>query len=220
MAVGLIGVGAGGAICLGLGWAAGELLHAKLSHPEKATAQAISLRFPEARSQSAAARPAALLAGFMQAQAKEQQVAMLTAAPADALKGTDVGAANGAQAPGPGAQEARPKPAVAAARRSRPNALLDDGQIAGIKKRLNLTASQERMWPAVETELRKLSFAAPPHDKSVKGRPKPPATIELSSTELERLKNAAAPLIMSFSADQKDELRTMARITGLEKFAP
>jgi hypothetical protein len=216
----LIGVGAGGAICLGLGWAAGEFLHAKLSHPEKATAQAISSRFPEARNQPTASRQGPLLAGLMQA--KDQQVALLTLARAEPPRGNEAGAivANIAPQPGPEVQEARPKPAVAAARRSRPNALLDDGQIAGIKKRLNLTPSQERLWPAVETELRKLSFAPQPHQKDTKSRAKPLPTIELSSAELERLKTAATPLIMSFSADQKDELRTMARITGLEKFAP
>jgi hypothetical protein len=214
---GLIGVGAGGAVCLGLGWAAGEFLHAKLSHPGKATAQAISSRFPEARNQPATSRPAALLAGYMQAQAKQQQLALLTPAPAAQTGDTGAARATVALQTAPEAQETRPKPAVAAARR-RPNALLDDGQIASIKKRLNLTPAQERLWPAVETELRKLSLAPEPQQKGAKS--KPPATIELSSAELERLKSAATPLIMSFSPDQKDELRTMARITGLEKFAP
>jgi hypothetical protein len=77
------------------------------------------------------------------------------------------------------------------------------------------------MWPAVEAELRKLAYAPepqPPHQKGV--RPKPPATFELSGADLERLNKAAKPLILSFSDDQKDELRTMARITGLEQFAP
>ena len=77
------------------------------------------------------------------------------------------------------------------------------------------------MWPAVEAELRKLAFAQPsqpPQQKGVKA--KPPATFELSSADLERLNKAAKPLILSFNDDQKDELRTMARITGLEKFAP
>jgi hypothetical protein len=77
------------------------------------------------------------------------------------------------------------------------------------------------MWPAVESELRKLAYAPQPQTPHPKGaRPKPPATYELSSSDLERLNKAAQPLILSFSDDQKDELRTMARITGLEKFAP
>jgi hypothetical protein len=213
---GLIGVGAGGAMCLGLGWLAGEFLHGKLSHPGKATAQAVSSRFPEARNQPATSRPAALLAGYMQAQAKAQQLALLTPAPGAQTEDAGAARATVALQTAPEAQEIRPKPAVAAVRR-RPNALLDDHQIAGIKKRLNLTQAQERLWPAVETELRKLSLAP---QQQQGGKSKPPATIELSSAELERLKTAATPLIMSFSPHQKDELRTMARITGLEKFAP
>jgi hypothetical protein len=217
IAAGVIGVGVAGAACLAGGWVTGELLHAKLSHPEKATAQALASRFPDARNQPAPARQSALMAGLMQA--KVQQVALFTpdaAAPNSAA----LVAAPVTDATLPAPQGTASKQSVASARRTRPNALLDDGQIASIKKRLNLTPSQERMWPAVEAELRKLSFAQPPQEKAAKGKAKPPATIDLSSTELERLKNAAAPLIMSFSADQKDELRTMARITGLEKFAP
>ena len=213
-----LGVGVVGVACLAGGWVAGELLHAKLSHPEKATAQALASRFPDVRSQPVPARQSALLAGLMQA--KVQQVALATpdtetpnASKLALPAATDT-------MPAAQAQGANSKASIVAARRTRPNALLDDVQIASIKKRLNLTPSQERMWPAVETELRKLSYAQPPQEKGAKSQAKPPATIDLSSTELERLKNAAAPLIMSFSADQKDELRTMARITGLEKFAP
>jgi hypothetical protein len=150
-------------------------------------------------------------------QAKVQQVALFTQDTAAASSATLAAApVTETTLPAPQSQ----KQAGVSARRTRPNALLDDVQIASIKKRLSLTPSQERMWPAVEAELRKLSYVQPPQEKGAKGKPKPPPTIDLSSTELERLKNAAAPLIMSFSADQKDELRTMARITGLEKFAP
>jgi hypothetical protein len=211
----VIGVGVAGAACLAGGWAAGELLHAKLSHPEKATAQALASRFPDGRSQLAPARQGALMAGLMQA--KVQQVALFTPDSA-APNSVTLAAAPVTEATLPAPQS--PKQAGVSTRRTRPNALLDDVQIASIKKRLSLTPSQERMWPAVEAELRKLSYVQPPQEKGAKGKPKPPPTIDLSSTELERLKNAAAPLIMSFSADQKDELRTMARITGLEKFAP
>jgi hypothetical protein len=122
---------------------------------------------------------------------------------------------------GPEWPQPQAKPTVTAARRARPNALLDDSQIASIKQRLNLTPSQEQMWPAVEAELRKLAYAPEPQQPHQKGvRPKPPATFELSGADLERLNKAAKPLILSFSDDQKDELRTMARITGLEQFAP
>ena len=64
-------------MCLGVGWAVGEYLHAKLSRPEKATAQALATRFPESRGSNTSQRPSALLTGFLQA--KEQQVALFAA---------------------------------------------------------------------------------------------------------------------------------------------
>ena len=217
----LIGVGIAGAVCLTVGWATGEFLHAKLSHPEKATSQAIAARFPESRSQLNNARPGTLMAGLMQA--KQQQIALFTpdpSVPADSARLSD-GPVQVALGKTFGPDWPQGKPAATAARRARPNALLDDSQIASIKQRLNLTPSQERMWPAVEAELRKLAFAQPPQPPQQKGvKAKPPATFELSSADLERLNKAAKPLILSFNDDQKDELRTMARITGLEKFAP
>jgi hypothetical protein len=220
--LGLAGVGVGGATCLALGWATGDFLHGKLSHPEKATTQAIALRFPEQRAQLSPARPGSLMAGLMLA--KQQQVALFSptaSVPEDAARLSDapVQVALG-KSFGPDLPQPQAKSAVAA-QHARPNSLLDDSQIASIKQRLNLTPSQERMWPAVESELRKLAYAPPaqtPHQKGA--RAKPPATYELSSNDLERLNKAAQPLILSFSDDQKDELRTMARLTGLEKFAP
>ncbi len=53
-------------------------------------------------------------------------------------------------------QDARPAPAA------RSNAVLNDSQIASIKKRLNLTPDQERYWPAVEAELRKMEYKKAP----------------------------------------------------------
>ena len=161
------------------------------------------------------------MAGLMQA--KQQQIALFTpdpSVPADSARLSD-GPVQVAVGKTFGPDWPQGKPAGTAARRARPNALLDDSQIASIKQRLNLTPSQERMWPAVEAELRKLAFAQPPQPPQQKGvKAKPPATFELSSADLERLNKAAKPLILSFNDDQKDELRTMARITGLEKFAP
>ena len=45
---------------------------------------------------------------------------------------------------------AEPSVKPVAAVHRRPNAVLDDGQIASIKRRLHLSPHQERMWPAVE----------------------------------------------------------------------
>src|SRR5215470_15360313 len=61
------------------------------------------------------------------------------------------------------------KPAVPAHSLTRPGAVLNDAQIASIKRRLNLTPEQERMWPSVEAALRNLSYA-----KNGQGGPKGP----------------------------------------------
>ena len=98
------------------------------------------------------------------------------------------------------------KPAVA-----RSNAVLNDSQIAGIKKRLNLTPEQERYWPAVEAELRKMEYKK---DKS--GQATRTAQIDMSKVNIEGLKSAGFPLVMSFSEDQRRELKSLAHLLGLE----
>jgi hypothetical protein len=237
---------AGSAVCLAMGWHAGEMLHAKLSHPEKADAQALAFRFPDTRGQATAARPSALGTALMRT--KEQQVALAVSnqpQPGEESKPPEVVAA--ALSVPPPAEPARDpaattpivmaaatpesaaKPvAVAtsdpslkpiAAVQRRPNAVLDDGQIAGIKRRLHLTPSQERMWPAVEAELRKLAVAAPVHPQAKHGTKEPPK-LALSSADVARLKSAALPLIMSFNEEQRGELRNMAHVTGLDRYAP
>ncbi|HEX2653070.1 MAG TPA: Spy/CpxP family protein refolding chaperone [Xanthobacteraceae bacterium] len=106
----------------------------------------------------------------------------------------------------------------------RPGAVLNDGQIANIKRRLNLTPDQEQMWPAVETALRSLSYS-----KKTREARKPSfgdsaavqaiAAIDPTGPDVQQLKSAAVPLVMSFSDDQKRELRSLAHIVGLEKLA-
>jgi hypothetical protein len=96
------------------------------------------------------------------------------------------------------------KPAV------RSNAVLNDSQIASIKKRLNLTPSQERHWPAVEAELRKMEYKK---DKSAGTRT---AQIDMSKVDVEGLKSAGFPLVMSFSEEQRRELKSLAHLLGLD----
>ena len=105
---------------------------------------------------------------------------------------------------------AKPHP-VAAHVASRPGYLLDDAQIAGIKRRLHLTPDQEEMWPAVESALRQIAFAKA-HDPHRRG-------IDPNSTEVQDLKSAAIPLLMSFSSEQKDEVRNLAHVMGLDQLA-
>ena len=113
-------------------------------------------------------------------------------------------------------------PAAAAARRrvaDRPGYMLDDAQIASIKERLHLTPDQEAMWPAVEAALRNMAYT---HIRQAPARGAPSAGTELAALDpdaVQGLKSAAVPLIMSFSAEQKEEVRNLAHVMGLDQFA-
>jgi len=110
----------------------------------------------------------------------------------------------------------RPKPA------SKPPvqksyALLSDAQIAGIKERLRLSAEQEYYWPAVEDALRAVArkiHAIRQSDAHATGVP-----IDPDAAEVQQLKTAAMPLLFQLREDQKQEVRSLARLIGLEKVA-
>jgi hypothetical protein len=106
------------------------------------------------------------------------------------------------------------KVAIAATRHSdvRPGAVLSEGQIASIKRRLKLTPEQQQMWPAVEVALRSLTYPR----KSESAR----KTVDSHSPEVQQLTSAAYPLVMSFSDDQKRELHVLAHVAGLEQLVP
>jgi hypothetical protein len=96
-------------------------------------------------------------------------------------------------------------------------ALLSDVQIAGIKERLKLSSSQESYWPAVETALKAMArklHAARQADPSATA-----AQLDPDSAEVQQLKSAALPLLFQLRDDQKEEVRKLARIIGLEKVA-
>ena len=96
-------------------------------------------------------------------------------------------------------------------------ALLSDVQIAGIKERLRLSSAQESYWPAVETALRAVArkiHATRKADPNTTGVP-----IDPEAEEVQQLKSAAMPLLFQLREDQKQEVRTLARIIGLEKVA-
>lgn len=99
--------------------------------------------------------------------------------------------------------------------KSRP--LLSDAQIAGIKQKLRLSSSQEYYWPAVETALRAVA-----HKVEIARRSNPSATaaqLDPDSPEVQELKSAAMPLLFQLRDDQKEEVRKLARVIGLEKVA-
>ena len=121
-------------------------------------------------------------------------------------------------APAASSPAAPPKPkAVAKPQPQKNYALLSDGQIAGIKDRLKLSASQESYWPPVETALRAVArkiHAGRQANPSAAGVP-----IDPESPEVQQLKSAAMPLLFQLREDQKSEVRSLARIIGLEKVA-
>jgi pyruvate/2-oxoglutarate dehydrogenase complex dihydrolipoamide acyltransferase (E2) component len=125
-------------------------------------------------------------------------------------------------APPPAARPAPVKIATAAVRRlaERPGFVLNDAQIASIKERLHLSADQEEMWPAVEAALRNLAYTRAREAR----RHSTPANTQIASadpnsTDVQDLKSAAIPLIMSFNSEQKDEVRNIAHVMGLDQLA-
>ena len=91
--------------------------------------------------------------------------------------------------------------------------VLNDAQIASIKARLRLTPEQERHWPEVEAALRSITYSK---DGSHKGKL---ATVDPNSPAVQQLKTVAMPLLASFSDEQKNQVRLLARLMGLEQVA-
>lgn len=99
----------------------------------------------------------------------------------------------------------------------KPYALLSDAQIASIKERLKLSSSQESYWPPVENALR--AVARKIH-ATRQVDPKGAGTIiDPEAEEVQQLKSAAMPLLFQLREDQKREVRSLARLIGLEKVA-
>jgi hypothetical protein len=121
-------------------------------------------------------------------------------------------------APAAAPAAALPKPkAVAKPQPQKNYALLSDVQIAGIKDRLKLSSSQESYWPPVETALR--AVARKIHAGRQANPTAPGVPIDPESAEVQQLKSAAMPLLFQLREDQKNEVRSLARIIGLEKVA-
>lgn len=111
---------------------------------------------------------------------------------------------------------AKPK-AAAKPQPQKAYSLLSDVQISGIKDRLKLSSSQEYYWPSVETALRNVARKIQANKLSnpqVQG-----VQLDPDSQEVQQLKSAAMPLLFQLREDQKEEVRKLARIIGLEKVA-
>jgi hypothetical protein len=144
--------------------------------------------------------------------------AYASTAPADLGLPKEVAPAASSTAPAASSPAAPPKPkAVAKPQPQKNYALLSDVQIAGIKDRLKLSASQESYWPPVESALRAVArkiHAGRQANPNASGVP-----IDPDSAEVQQLKSAAMPLLFQLREDQKSEVRSLARIIGLEKVA-
>jgi hypothetical protein len=142
-------------------------------------------------------------------------VAGETAEPPIADPARQPGAVNSAKPEPPKAQNAAPRRVT-----GRSYNVLTDAQIASIKRRLNLTAEQEQLWPAVESALRKIVYtknAMDAHAAQADGTRM--VYIDPGSAELQQLKSAALPLIMRLNGEQKREVKMLAYVMGLEAVA-
>jgi hypothetical protein len=140
------------------------------------------------------------------------KVAPQPAAPPAASAFDNAPVAAVAPAPAPAKPKVAAKPAP-----QKSYALLSDAQIAGIKERLRLTADQEYYWPGIENALHGIArkiHTARQHDPNATA-----AQLDPDSAEVAQLKSAAMPLLFQLREDQKDEVRKLARIIGLEKVA-
>jgi hypothetical protein len=113
------------------------------------------------------------------------------------------------------------KPAAAAVHNRDDRAaglMLNDAQIASIKTRLHLTPDQEQMWPAVEAALRNIAYTRS-REAQRHGAPGNTQVASADGVDVRDLKSAAIPLIMSFNSEQKDEVRNLAHVMGLDQLA-
>jgi hypothetical protein len=102
--------------------------------------------------------------------------------------------------------------------------LFNDAQLASIKTRLKLTDYQQQYWPPVENALRAIGHAVaqnPQPKTTALGYASEPrlAQIDPDGPEVQQLKSAAFPLIMSMNDDQKQQVRNIAHVMGLERVA-
>jgi hypothetical protein len=210
--------------------------------PELSAAQSVALRFPQdlgeaspvtvafATSANAAVTgntrlalfsPQRLVAAAPQAPAQQASAAQLPTPQAPLQM-----ASAEQMLPQPAPAAKRPnsvKPAVAAVHNRDDRAaglMLNDAQIASIKTRLHLTADQEQMWPAVEAALRNIAYtrSREAHRRSAPANTQV-ASADADGVDVRDLKSAAIPLIMSFNSEQKDEVRNLAHVMGLDQLA-
>jgi hypothetical protein len=209
---------------------------------DSSAAEVVAQRFPQAWNTSAAVtlaavrnsradpdlfRPAPMVPRQSQSSAERPVEKSASSAPEQRIMQTaslDNVAPPAANAADLSARPAAGTPAKASAAPARPPAtnragyILDDAQIASIKTRLHLTPDQERMWPAVEVALRNMAYKRT-QQAAAHGAARNGQVAAVDPEAVEGLKSAAVPLIMSFSSEQKEEVRSLAHVMGLDQLA-
>jgi hypothetical protein len=178
--------------------------------PQQAVAASDVLRQAYASSSPADVEAAKAVAAL------SQTAPVVAPVPMTSLATASVPAAEAPPATGLAPQPAKPKVASKPAPQ-KSYALLSDAQIAGIKDRLRLSSSQEYYWPPVETALR--NVARKINAERLSNPHAGAAQLDPDCEEVQQLKSAAMPLLFQLRDDQKDEVRKLARIIGLEKVA-
>ena len=207
--------------------------------PELSAAQSVALRFPQdlgeaspvtvafatsanaavtANTRLALFSPQPLVAAAAQAPAQQASAAQLPTPQAPLQMAS---AEQALPQPAPAAKRSNIKPAMAAVHNRDDRAaglMLNDAQIASIKTRLHLTPDQEQMWPAVEAALRNIAYTRS-REAQRHGAPANTQVASADGVDVRDLKSAAIPLIMSFNSEQKDEVRNLAHVMGLDQLA-
>ncbi len=185
------------------------------AQPQEDTTQEAAAR--ETTSQPTASQTTSQNEPLRQAYASTNDAETEAAKAAAMLPSVGRAAAASTEPPAPAERPASPKPKLASHPQPEKYALLSDSQIAGIKKRLRLSPEQEYYWPAVDRALhaiaRKIELARQVNPRANAG------SLDPDSPEVQELKSAAMPLLFQLREDQKDEVRKLARVIGLEKVA-
>lgn len=99
------------------------------------------------------------------------------------------------------------------ARSEKPSRLfLNETQIAGIRKRLNLTPAQQKYWPPVETAMREVTLQIEDYQKRLKRRDD---SFDTDSPAIQRLKTATRALYAQLNGTQKNDIALLVRMAGL-----
>lgn len=105
-------------------------------------------------------------------------------------------------------------PRAVLARPEKPSRLfLNDAQIAGIKKRLNLNSAQQRYWPPVETALRAVTLQVEDYQKRLKKSRDD--SFDTNSAAVTELKAATKALYAQLTGQQKNDIMLLVRMAGL-----